>query len=279
MAHDPHARDAALEVDLDEDLFGFDRLDAGRAREESDDLDLDEIFAVIEESEGEDQELEEEDDEPPPRAAPAAAAAPARRAPSADAAADPGGHARGGAEPWSEPDEGAHDQDATHEDAANSAARPRSRAQRGEEPEPRPRPSFARTNALLLAALTALNGLVALVVLRTSGEVQSSVWEGVRQVAETAEGIRSGTLARYDEFQATHLPLAALSPDDHPTFALVREDLEAGRWAGARQRLYSLLAVVDRMEPRVRDEVEARAIYGIAEATHLEALARGGPSQ
>ena len=69
-------------------------------------------------------------------------------------------------------------------------------------------------------------------------------------------------------------PEVSPSPDNHPVFALALEDIEAGKFTKARQRLYALLSVVDRMDPADRDKVEARANYLIAHAWQLEVVTR-----
>lgn len=239
MASEKKRNDPVGELDLDEDLFGFDELDAGGKRESAENVDLDELFAAIEEPA--DEELPEI-----PAAAPRTAPPERPVAPPSPLSAAP--------EPEPEP---------------RPAAEPVRRGKR----DTRARGSgYAKSIVFVLIAVTSLNALVALVSLKAAGDMQTSVWEGARRVAETAAGLRAEERAELAGSHANELAGLAPDPDQHPTFELVRQDVEAGRFADARQRLYALLAIVDRLEPEVQDELEARACYLIAEASHLEAV-------
>lgn len=70
-------------------------------------------------------------------------------------------------------------------------------------------------------------------------------------------------------------PAAAPTPEQtrHSTFAAVEADLERGDWGTARQRLYALLAIADRLDSQTRAEVEPRANFLLADTLRLEALA------
>lgn len=62
----------------------------------------------------------------------------------------------------------------------------------------------------------------------------------------------------------------------HPTLDEARAQIARGEYAGARQRVYGLLAIIDRLpEPR-RGALEADCQFLIAQSLHLEALARMG---
>ena len=113
-----------------------------------------------------------------------------------------------------------------------------------------------------------------MVTLKSTGDMRDSVMLVSREVVETAQGIRSGDYQRAVGFDQEALPLVPPNPENHPTFELVREDIAEGDYAVARQRLYSLLSIIDRLDPEQRDRVEKRANYLLAQELHLEAVTR-----
>ena len=131
---------------------------------------------------------------------------------------------------------------------------------------------FSKSAFLILLSVTALNGLVALVTLRNAATMRDSVIEAQRHMAETAAEIKSDSIDQARELIAARTPLVPPDPEAHPTFERARQQILDGDFVGARQGIYALLAVIDRLEVTQRRAVEARAQYLLAEATHLEAL-------
>ena len=287
------------DFDLDEDLFNFEALpDSGWDEEEAD---LDEIFANFEEEERLRAEQEaanppqEEDpilDDFAPEAEPPAAipstpeVAEAEHGPaiSAPTAAEAGAvHATPPPAPQEyqpQPQQAAVPPPVYYQTppvpqpvmmAAPPAAAPTAAA-----------PWMSRTvriAAWILVAVTSVNALVAIIALKSTGELQRSVQDVGDQVTETATGIvrealrNAATMADPTGVE-TGMPLAAPNPENHPTFEIAREEIQRGEYDRARQRLYAMLAVVDRLDPLVREEIEARANYLLAQAVHLETVER-----
>jgi len=240
------------DFDLDEDLFDFGGVAPERESTPSDE-NLDEIFASFREEERKLQAAPvaratepERADEQSPRPAPAKAAAPA------------------------------------HEEAPaprppRPAAQPAS-APRAPEPEhtlaPVPRAArFSRGAVAIALAVTLLNSVLAVVMLR--GRAPS------HDVRATGDERAPSTLDSAPARPAAHVealpdPESVPATHDHPALDEARTALARGDFAVARQRVYSLLAIVDRLEDPRKSELEAECQYLIAQALHLEALARMG---
>jgi hypothetical protein len=262
------------DLDLDEDLFDFDPPDGALAAPESDEEDLEAIFSAFQEQEADSgfgfpsDETEPvlvgepavEDFAPP---FPAPVQEPTDLSPVF--AVDP------------------HDVDDADEDVFgfdevdSTTFRAQERA-----PAPAAAPVqpaqggglLSRSTILVLMSIATLNVMVAVVALRSAATMRDSVLDVERRMAETASEMRSLSTDQGREILQLRKPLVAPNAGDHPTFERAREEIEDGDFAGARQRLYSLLSVVDRLEDSQRREVEARAQFLLAEATHLEAVAR-----
>ncbi len=137
------------------------------------------------------------------------------------------------------------------------------------DPTPAPVPTrvsplFNRTMMATLFAVVLVNGLLALITLRTAASLQASMQApGHSEVAAAKEP---------NEESAAATPLVSPDPEQHPVFERAREEIERGEYAAARRRLYALLAVVDRLEETSRTAVEARAAFLLAQAFHLEAV-------
>jgi len=128
---------------------------------------------------------------------------------------------------------------------------------------------MSRGILLLIVGAMAMNGMVALLMLRSTSQVQNSIQREVGNITDAARTLRDETIQR---IPGEAVPIAAPNPDNHPTFDLVRDDIAQGEYSRARQRLYSLLSIVDRLDPSEREAIEARANYLMAQALHLEAL-------
>ena len=127
---------------------------------------------------------------------------------------------------------------------------------------------------LIFIALTCINGLVAFLTLRTSQTMHNSVLDAGRQISETALEIRGHTADQAREIADLRTPIAPIDPEQHPTFNRARKEIVEGRYRDARRSIYSLLAVVDRLDAPQRQVVESRAHFLLAEAMHLEAVKR-----
>ena len=130
-----------------------------------------------------------------------------------------------------------------------------------------------------MISVTTLNGLVALITLRHTAAMRDTVLDAQRNLNETAESIRTDSIDAAVELVEARTPLVPPNPEDHPTFERAREEIDRGEYARARQRVYALLSVVDRLEESQRAVVESRAQYLLAEATHLEAVTRLAPKR
>lgn len=259
------------DLDLDEDLFDF-----AEVRREpdppEDEEDLEQIFASFRDAEPEEELLAIP-------AAPASTPAPVPgHAPSAPPEPAPRAVARAEPEPAS---------------AAPAASPRRSTPEPGPSPAapsareavvehtPLARPSrFSRSLVAVAAAVTLLNTVVAVVVLRGRSDDHD-----VRAVApDTALGAEAH---ERDAHAAPPNTSAARLPEpervgtvaDHPALDEARRQISHGEYGAARQRVYGLLAIIDRLEDPRRSALEADCQFLIAQSLHLEALARMGGSE
>jgi hypothetical protein len=251
-----HAGDQA-DFDLDEDLFDFAgvarEVDASEPQEDIDEL-LDSFRAA-----------------PPAEdllAVPAAlAAAPAPHptfAPLAPAAAQ----ARA-AEPTAAPTAA----------AATNAAAPR-RGESLNEPARAARPSLSKSLLAIALSVTLLNAVLAVVVVRgRSSTAGVHLPDPVHRAESEREERR--TLAAPPHVAKAPLPdPEAVDPAHaHPALDEARSEISRGEYASARQRVYGLLAIIDRLEDPRRGALEADCQFLIAQSLHLEALARMGGAQ
>lgn len=125
----------------------------------------------------------------------------------------------------------------------------------------------------MLVAFTLLNvGLIGL-TWRMSSAVQDQVGEATRYIVQATNEIQAKAGERVVRVESAQQPVVTSDPSRHTTFALVRTDLDNGDFAMARRRLYSLLAVADRLDEEVRESVEARAQFMLADVAMGIALA------
>jgi len=247
-----HAQETP-DFDLDEDLFDF----AGVVRESEaadPEEDLEEIFASFR-----DAAPQEELVSVPtaPASSPKAAAPPPTRAPSAAAPA---------------PVREAHEPAPSRVAPAKAHAAPREPVQ---ELTPAPRaPRFTKGVVAIALAVTVLNSVLALVVLR-SGARDGAAHVGTDAAAAEHDAARPAPLSE---------PRTARLPDPetldtlhaHPALDEARSEIARGEYSAARQRVYGLLAIIDRLDEPRRGALEADCRFLIAQALHLEALARMG---
>jgi hypothetical protein len=231
----PHAGPTEqVGFDLDEDLFNFDEVASPEEAADS----SEELIAALE-SESISRHARVEDSAP-------AAATVAARSP--------------------EPSDLARAPSATGVPVATVSAGAAAAGDRGASPW------LSRVSLVLLASVTALNALVAVVVMRNTSEVR----EGLEEVGSSMES----TVRRLEDqvLEAARAEVSAVEPlptsdaARHPALELAVEEITAGDFARARQRIYSLLAIVDRLAPADRDAIESRASFLLARSYHLEAL-------
>lgn len=254
MSHDvTHAGDQA-DFDLDEDLFDFAgvarEVDASEPQEDVDEL-LDSFRAV-----------------PPAEdllAVPTALAAAPAPLPAPAPAYAPAAAPSRAAEPSAGPPAA----------AARTAAAPRVH-----EPARAARPSLSKSILAIALSVTLLNAVLAVVVVRgrsSTGGVHLP--ESVRRAESERE--ERGTLAAPPHVAKAPLPdPEAVDPAHaHPALDEARSEISRGEYASARQRVYGLLAIIDRLEDPRRGALEADCQFLIAQSLHLEALARMGGAQ
>lgn len=244
------------EIDLDEDIFGFDQVAAGPDTHEDDEQDLEAIFAAF--------QAEEEAMAPaPPLAKP-----PAPTRPALEDELGP-----------------AVEEDTFYEVEESKPVVPPAALPTASEPRVHERPELVKAVVasgsvvtksvlLILLSVTMLNGLVAVVVLQNAFAVRESVHEAKRDISSARDQILDDKWESALEMQRLRSPLVPPDPETHPTFERAAEQIGRGEYASARQGLYSLLSVVDRLEESQRRVVESRAHYLLAQANHLEAMGR-----
>jgi len=309
-SEDPNA--ASLDLDLDEDLFDFDEASFDVAAD--DDYDLDEIFAAFEAADEEDDERDPFEPEPPAAApepagtSPSTSAGPAPPAPVEPAAAEPAPVEPAFAEPaFDEPvaaapppaaapaptrvaPEPAPSAPVAHRSAPAPAARtsppsatpaptdsapvPAAAADRGARDPVVVTSSLNRSFLWILVALVGLNATVALVVVKSTGDMRRSFESVGDDMQGVAEELADGAARMRSDALRDTAPITGFDAENHGTFDAALEEIENGEYTRARRRLYSLLAIVDRLDPDVREEVEGRANYLLAHARHLEGLSR-----
>ncbi len=267
MAETPQQSDLGADFDLDEDLFNFDEIAPDVAEHAEDDLDLEEIFAAFQDMDTEDdgdgeqgapEEIGAEAPPPQPAAAacptPAPAAPPAFPAPSAFAPPQPGS-----------PDP----LDRMYGAPASGAPLAGGRASGPLVPG-----VIGKGVVMVVIAMTLLNAVIALYTFKNSSDMRDDLNEAAREMSETAADIRLGVEEQAQAVTSSFMPVVPPEPENHATFDRALADIETGNFAKARERVYALLAVVDRMPPESRHDVESRAAYLLAKSYHAEAVAR-----
>jgi hypothetical protein len=96
---------------------------------------------------------------------------------------------------------------------------------------------------------------------------------------EEGEFNRLALQAQIDSLQAQLLNVAtpvkpitgSFAEGEHPVFVQAASYIDEGLYPLARQRLYTLLAIVDNFQPNERDAIESKASYMLADSWRLEA--------
>lgn len=131
--------------------------------------------------------------------------------------------------------------------------------------------------AYLLVAVTLLTLVNAGVVVfswKANAGLERTVRDFGHEVRQAADEILTETEERVREMSELAAPVVSLPPEHSRVFDEVDRAFVRGDYAGARERLYGLLAVVDRLDETVRDDTEARARYLVADSFRLEAETR-----
>lgn len=136
---------------------------------------------------------------------------------------------------------------------------------------------FSTGLVAVAAAVTLLNSIVAVVAVSWRSSEHD-----VRAIGNTA-AVEPASGAHADVPQATEAELPEPDGIDalhaHPTLDEAREQISRGEYGAARQRVYGLLAIIDRLEDPRRGALEADCQFLIAQSLHLEALARMGGNE
>lgn len=269
------AQPSGADFDLDEDLFDFARVAREPELSTSDD-DLDRVFASLHDS------IVEEELLLGFASAPTAPAAPAEAQPALHAPLEPPSNRdddrlpaslapRAPSAPRREP---ARQASVPADETADDAAAPAFAADSVlPEPPPlvpaRPRaPTSTRTLVVVALAVTALNSAVAVTLLRGRADGAGHAEDGAARAAAPEPHAPPSEPALPD--------LAPATATTHPALETARTEIARGDYAAARQRVYGLLAIIDRLEEPRRSTLEADCQYLVAQTLHLEALARMG---
>lgn len=285
-------------VDLDFDLFDFAEVMPDDAHNVEEDLDLDKILSAFQEEEDNGElaaqavEKEELDDElfngafkpaegeqaEAPAAAPAEKPAPAPKAqaPKAQAAKAQAPKAKAPRKVSEKAAQAAAEKvaaaPASPKAPPEPSAEPASDAAPAEAP-PRRRSMLGSSVLAAFLAMTLLNGLIAVVTLRSAhglkGEMQSASAEMSEAALKLSTQVEEPPL---EPPPAREGPRTAPLTDDGAAFERAEADIQEGRCAEARKRIYGLLAVIDRTPERQRAELEARSAFLLADSYRAEAL-------
>ena len=259
-----------LDIDLDEDLFGFGESSLADAFDGEDDADLDEIFAAFQDLQVDSAPQEDHDD-------------------------PPGEIEDDDLEEFFQPEEevveAMVEEQAAAEDiwsperalapgngngnGSGNAGRKKRRARSVQEPrEVVTRTGLSRSALWALVAVTSVNALVAMVMLNSMSTMRNNVIDVGHHVTATADEIRNGAYEQSRVLNDLQTPVVPRDAEQHPTFDRARNEIAMGQYTDARRRLYALLSIIDRLDEEQRAKVEARAQFLLAEALHLEALER-----
>jgi len=159
-------------------------------------------------------------------------------------------------------------------DHASAEAQPAERARETVVPAAR-RTRSTKSLVAIALSVTLLNSVLAVVALRRPTSVPSSPPQADEHDSEALaaparEPQRAVPLPDPDEVDVAHA---------HPTLDEARAEIARGEYASARQRVYGLLAIIDRLEEPRRGALEGDCQFLIAQSLHLEALARMGESR
>lgn len=145
----------------------------------------------------------------------------------------------------------------------------------------------SRANWLAIGGVLALN-VVGFTVLWVSNRSYRSGIEGLRDdlvvtmhdlrrtASESNSSVQAAPSAEHPQqpIAPAHSPAVPLAPYEETSLLLARQEIDEGEHAQARKRLYRLLAVADRIDAELRKDIEARAMYLVADSYRRQADAR-----
>jgi len=138
---------------------------------------------------------------------------------------------------------------------------------------PQPRPSLPSRLRLVIAVMIVLN----LILVGVSWRSESSTRRLIEDLTETrAPRTASTTTAAASHVDTRELPIAGPRAEGYETIDEAGRAIARGEFRAAREMLFSLLTIIDRVEEPARYDVEARAAFLIADAYRLEADALDG---
>lgn len=238
------------DFDEDEDLFNFHEIYDDPAVGTSDEIDIDEFLAAVDDGHG--------DGDDGPSAMDSVLDLP-ELDPSGDllntGAALPGSTATVG-----------------HIDPALPL--PRQDVARGPAARP-PAPAAMPKIVWFGAGFLALLNVIAVLVVWDSQQQSSEQLESVRnELSEVARDVRDDVQRQVDNIQRTTSPLVVPAGLPAGSFERIDEALARRDFASARRQLFAALSVADGLEPQAREDLEAQAEFMLADTYRLEALAR-----
>lgn len=221
----------AADFDLDEDLFNFDEI-FDAVDQEEEKVDLAELLAVLEPPAGDSE--------------PEAAEEPAEATPAEEEVEEP----IGSEEPAREVQPIVV--------AAPVAAPALSKA-------------WVRGGLAVLAAVILVNVLSLAVSWEKNREINAALKQLEGQLARSTGDLRQELFHQSSLLSTNKLPVAAANVGETVSLDQALIDISNGEYQDARARLYSLLSIVDRLDPAVGPIIEADATYLLAETWRLEA--------
>lgn len=125
--------------------------------------------------------------------------------------------------------------------------------------------------AIVLGLVGVLNLGLAAVVVQSMLSTQGLVLDVGRKVVDTTEAVRDEAAQLAGDYRQAALPIVSGDPEGLAAIERARVQLDLGAYESARQTLYALLAVIDRVSPEVRHDIEARARFLLADSWRREA--------
>ncbi len=156
---------------------------------------------------------------------------------------------------------------------------PGERSERERKPE---RPARTRITmlspvGLLLGLFTVLNlGLIGF-TWKLSNDVQSRVDAATVDMLQVTRDIVAKTGEQVEKRQDAEAPVVSPEPEGTETLLRAEADIQAGEYAAARRRLYALLAISDRLDEELREDITAHARFLLADSLTHQALAEDRP--
>jgi hypothetical protein len=141
----------------------------------------------------------------------------------------------------------------------------------------RARFSMSPLATALFAAVLVANVALMAFAWNSVSATRDLVLDVAHDVREASADLRNESNQRTAAAARASEPAFGALPEGFRTLELARERIAQGEHVRARRMLQGLLAVIDRVEPPAREEIEAQAGFLIADSYRLEAdaLARG----